>query len=70
MAVKNKDLRSTPVDELKNKMEELKKQLMKDYTQVSTGTTPKSPGQIKAARKTIAKIKTILKEKDKKQEEA
>ncbi len=68
MPIKNKELRSTAIEELKSKMSELKKQLMKDYTQVSTGTTPKSPGQIKAARKTIAKIKTILKEK--KEEEA
>lgn len=67
MPIKNKELRSTPTEDLKGKMEELKKQLMKDYTQVSTGTTPKSPGQIKAARKTIARIKTVLKEKKQKE---
>jgi large subunit ribosomal protein L29 len=68
MSIKIKELKSTGVEDLKDKMTELKKQLMKDYTQVSTGTTPKSPGQIRAAKKTIARILTILKEKN--QEEA
>lgn len=63
MSIKNKDLKSTSVDDLNDKMIELKKQLMKDYTQVATGTTPKSPGQIRAAKKTIARILTVLKEK-------
>jgi large subunit ribosomal protein L29 len=68
MSIKIKELKSTGVEDLRAKMVELKKQLMKDYTQVSTGTTPKSPGQIRAAKKTIARILTILKEKN--QEEA
>ena len=59
MSIKNKELKSTSIEDLKIKMVELKKQLMKDYTQVATGTTPKSPGQIRAAKKTIARILTL-----------
>ena len=64
MPIKNKELKSTSVDDLRAKMLELKKQLMKDYTQVATGTTPKSPGQIRAAKRMIARILTLLKEKN------
>ena len=37
---------------------------MKNNDQISTGTTPKSPGQMKQIKKTIAKIITVQKEKE------
>ena len=61
--MKIRELRAMGEGELKSKMIELKLQLIKDNAQVATGTTPKSPGQIKNSRKTIAKILTILKDK-------
>jgi len=63
--MKAKELRSLPKIELEEKLTEIKKQLMKDNTQVSSGTTPKNPGLIKANKKTIARILTILKQKQK-----
>ena len=68
--MKNKDLRSKKTEELKKILEESKKELIKLNTQVATGTTLKSPGQVKKTKKTIAKINTLLKQKeDKKKDE-
>jgi large subunit ribosomal protein L29 len=65
--MKFKEMKNLPKAELDEKMMELKKQLMKDNTQVSSGTIPKNPGLIKTNRKTIARILTILKQKESKE---
>ena len=62
--MKIKDLRQMPKEELLNKLRELKKEIIKNNAQIATGTTPKSPGQVKQAKKTVAKILTLLKEKE------
>ena len=55
----------------KNGVTDLKKaahyleELIKINAQISTGTTPKSPGQVKQIKKNIAKILTILHQKPK-----
>lgn len=67
--MKLKELKNLSKAELEEKIPEIKKQLMKDYTQVSSGTIPKNPGLIKANKKTIAKILTILKQKESKKSE-
>ncbi len=58
--MKYKELKSLESAELKSKLEELKKELIKLNAQVSTGTAVKNPGQIKQAKKTIARILTII----------
>ena len=58
--MKIKELRAMGEPELKQKLQELHKELMKDNAQVATGTIPKNPGKLKLAKKTIARIKTIL----------
>ncbi len=63
--MKIKEIRSMSEEDLKAKLEELKKELVKANAQISTGTIPKSPGQVKQVKKSIAKILTILKEKSK-----
>jgi len=63
--MKIKDLRSMSEDELKSKFIELKKELIKSNAQIATGTTPKSPGQVKQTKRLIAKILTLQKEKQK-----
>jgi len=57
---KIKELRLLTKEELNSKLIELRKELMKQNAQVATGTTPKSPGQIKETKKTIAKILLLL----------
>ncbi len=58
--MKTKDLRSMPRPELDSKLIELRKELVKHNAQIATGTTPKSPGQVREIKKTIAKILTIV----------
>ena len=62
--MKIKELRNMPEAELKHKMQELYKELMKDNAQVATGTIPKNPGKLRLAKKTIAQIKTIITSKE------
>ncbi|MGM5485274.1 MAG: 50S ribosomal protein L29 [Nanobdellota archaeon] len=47
---------------LEQKMKELNMDLLKDNSQVASGTTPKNPGQLREKKKTIARIKTVLNE--------
>ena len=58
---KKKELASMTEADLLGKMEELKKELIKENAQVATGTVPKNPGQIRAMKKTVARIMTLLK---------
>lgn len=62
--MKSKELRSIGKEELQQKMNELYTDIMKENAQIATGTVPKNPGKIKVMKKTIARIKTILAEKE------
>ncbi len=64
--MKTKEIRALPKEELLRKLEELKKEIVKQNAQIAIGTTPKSPGQVRQAKKTVAKILTILKQGGKK----
>jgi large subunit ribosomal protein L29 len=63
--MKSKELHTLSIGELKDKLSEAYKDLMKQNAQIATGTVPKSPGQIKQLKKTIAKINTIIQIKQK-----
>ena len=58
--MKAKELRQMSTKELKSKLQELRKEMMKQNAQIATGTSVKSPGQVKQTKKTIAKILTIV----------
>jgi len=58
--MKFKELKSMNKTELEKQLSELQVGLMKENAHIATGTTPKSPGQLKATKKTIARIKSIL----------
>ncbi len=60
--IKTKELRSMDVADLDKKIKELKMELMKENAQIATGTIPKSPGNVRNIKKTIARIHTILAE--------
>ncbi len=62
--MKIKEIRAMSKGDLTAKLEELRKELIKVNAQVSTGTTPKSPGQVKQIKKNIAKIMMVLNEKE------
>ncbi|MBL7100873.1 MAG: 50S ribosomal protein L29 [Nanoarchaeota archaeon] len=46
--------------QLNEKLSDLRKELMKINTQISTGTTPENPGRVREVKKTIARILTAL----------
>jgi len=56
-------LRELGQKDLQSKLVELSKGLLKQRAQVATGAAPKSVGQIRQAKRTIARIKTILVER-------
>ncbi len=58
--MKIKELISLPHTELKNKLQEIATELMKENAQIAIGTTPKNPGRIRELKKTRAKILMIL----------
>ncbi len=51
-------------NDLKNRIVELRKELVKLNSQVATGTQLKSPSQIKVLKRNIARIMTVLKNKE------
>ncbi len=61
--LKIKEIESMSTEELNSKLTELRKERMKDFTQITTGTIPKSPGQVRLNRKIIARILTVLNKK-------
>ncbi len=61
--MKAKELRALSETELAAKEQELRKNLLKLYGQVSTGTPPKNPGEIRRSKRTLAQILTIRNEK-------
>ena len=59
-----KKLLSLKENELSKKKEELGNELIRLRGQASTGTTPKSPLLIRNTRKSIARIKTVLRQRE------
>lgn len=62
--MKIKELQNLSNEELEKRYNEVKIELIKLNSQISTGTTIKSPGQVKKLKKTIAKIKTIQRQNE------
>ncbi|MBC8444139.1 50S ribosomal protein L29 [Candidatus Woesearchaeota archaeon] len=54
------NLKTLSKGNLKSKLEELRKELMKSNAQISTGSAVKGQSNIKNIKKNIARIKTIL----------
>jgi len=61
--IKKSELKNLSKEEMKNKMFELKKELMKLRAQVSRGTPPENPGKIRSLKRNIARILTLQKQK-------
>ena len=61
--MKKLELKQKSNEDLKKNLNELRRDLMKLNAQRSTGTIPENPGNIKKFRRTIARINTILNNK-------
>ena len=66
--MKAKEIRSMNEADIKSKLDELRKELVKLNGQIATGTTPKSPGHVREIKKNIARMLTILSEQKNKEE--
>ena len=60
----SKELKGLSTEELKKKLVELKKELLKLNVQVATGSNPENPGMLRLIKKNIARILTLLKMKE------
>ncbi|MDI6856013.1 MAG: 50S ribosomal protein L29 [Candidatus Thermoplasmatota archaeon] len=63
--MKLKEIRALPKEERLKKVKELRYELMHERGTAAMGGAPTSPGKIKALRKTIARILTVLEEEKK-----
>lgn len=64
-----KEFRNFTVEEIKSRLDELRKELMKEYIHISAGTAPSNPGRVRKNRKSLACLLTILRQKEVKQKE-
>jgi len=62
MVLKAKEIREFSPEERKEKLNELKSELMHEKGVAAMGGSPPSPGKIRQLRMTIAKILTIMRE--------
>ena len=58
--IKKNELKQMNKEQLKEKMNDLRKELLKINTQISTGTTLESPGRVKEIKRTIARLHTYV----------
>jgi large subunit ribosomal protein L29 len=65
MTKKTKEFRSLTVEEIKNHLNELRKEIMKENVQVSSGTAPVNPGKLRQSKKNVARLFTVLAQKSK-----
>jgi len=56
--MKKKEINALKEEELKNKLEELKKELMKERSQASSN--PRNPGKMRQLKKNIARVLTAM----------
>ena len=58
--IKAKEIRAMSSDDREKKLDELKKELMHERGVAAMGGAPASPGKIKALRKQIARLETVM----------
>jgi len=58
------EARSMGIEALNAKVVELKSELAKEKALVAGGTRPENPGKIKRTRKDIARVLTVIREKE------
>ena len=61
--LKSKQIREMKPEDLDKKLSELKLELVKEMGNVKMGRPVKNPGKIRELRRTIARLKTIKREK-------
>jgi large subunit ribosomal protein L29 len=64
MRLKKKELSGMSVDELQQNVVELKQELSKEKSTIASGTKSENPGKIRKIRRDIARLLTIINEKE------
>jgi large subunit ribosomal protein L29 len=59
-----KEFRGLTPEQLGERLKEFKKELLKLNVEVATGANPSSPGKLKQTKKNVARILTLLREKE------
>ncbi len=62
--LKTEDIREMDDKDLKERMNDLQKELVEERGQIEVGGFADNPGRIKEMKKTIARIKTVLNERE------
>lgn len=62
--LKSDELREMDEEEIRDKLNELRDELLHEQGVAAMGGAPESPGRIRAIKKNIARILTIMNEKD------
>lgn len=64
MAIMKKDeIKKLGDEELRKKMDELNRELMKVRTKISSKMTPDNPGHVREMKRTIARLKTEMRQR-------
>ncbi len=61
---KSKKLRNLSAEDLRSRLIDLRKELMKINAQRSTGTSLKNPSQLRETKKAVARILTLIKNRE------
>lgn len=64
MTKKSKEFKNLSTEEIKLRLDELRKELMKENVHISSGTAPSNPGKLKQIKKNIARLLTIKNQKE------
>jgi large subunit ribosomal protein L29 len=59
------EIRDMGMEDLKEKLEELRMELLRERSKATAVGVPENPGRVRELRRTIARILTIMKEKEK-----
>lgn len=58
------EMREMGSDDLRDRMDDLNLELSKERGQIAVGGFPEDPGRLSEIRRTIARIKTVLQERE------
>ncbi|MFQ5974949.1 MAG: 50S ribosomal protein L29 [Candidatus Hydrothermarchaeales archaeon] len=61
--IRNEEIRDMSLEEMDEKLTELRNELLRERSIVAAGGASENPGRIKEIRRTIARMKTIKAEK-------
>ncbi len=64
MVLDAEEIREIPDDEIHETLREMQQELMHEKGVASMGGAPPDPGRIRELRKTVARIRTIMKERE------